>query len=307
LKKTAALVSAVLVWGAAAPAAPSHHRDPPERGGRSAPEPDAANTSWLLGIERDALSSRVLEVSARFLGIPYVHSPLGEGAGVDPDPLIRFDAVDCLTFVEETLALSIAHSPAEVVPVLQLLRYERTPTYEGRNHLMEAQWLPNNVRKGFLRDVTRAFGGAATVRARKVISARSWASPSSRLLNLPEERHATGVFELDMVPLAAAWARVGHIPSGTILLVIRDEQPRRVTRITHLGFVIQRQGRTFLRHAARSVYRRVVDEDLSVFLARNAKYGKWPVSGIALFEPQAPSLPEAERVLSTVVSDMGPP
>ena len=39
-----------------------------------------------------------------FLGAPYMNSPLGEDVAPDSDPLIRFDAFDCTTFVETVLA-----------------------------------------------------------------------------------------------------------------------------------------------------------------------------------------------------------
>ena len=268
--------------------------------------PDATSASWLLATDADspaALSRRVLEVSRRFLGTPYVHSPLGEGAGVDPDPTIRFDAVDCLTFVEETLALSIARNPAEAPAILEELRYARLPRYEERNHLMEAQWLPNNLRKGFVRDVTREFGGAATVRSEKKITAESWTSPSSRILNLPRTARVTGTFELEVVPLPVALARVRHIAPGTILLVVRADHPRKVTRVTHLGFVVQKRKRTYLRHAARSRYHRVVDEELVTFLARNAHYAKWPVTGVSLLEPSVPTRGAIQRDTATASTD----
>ena len=73
--------------------------------------------------------------------------------------------------------------------------------------------------------------------------------------------------------------------------VVRDDLPLKATRITHLGFVVQKGKRTWLRHAARSRYARVVDEDLETFLARNAKYTKWKVTGVSLFEARPP--PEA--------------
>ena len=132
----------------------------------------ADEVDWLLGeAPRDgaALSTRLEQMSARFLGTPYVHSPLGEGEGVDPDPLIRFDAVDCLTFVEETIALSLAPTPSEVEPLLDRVRYGEHRAYEDRNHLMEAEWLPHNLQKGFVGDVTRKYGGSDTVVARKLI------------------------------------------------------------------------------------------------------------------------------------------
>ena len=86
-------------------------------------------------------------------------------------------------------------------------------------------------------------------------------------------------------------AHAKEIPTGTILLVVREDRPNKVTRVTHLGFVVQKKRRTYLRHAARNHYAEVVDEDLETFLLRNSKYTRWPVSGVALYEVRAPSEP----------------
>src|SRR5690606_35806058 len=123
------------------------------------------------------LSERVLRASERFLDAPYLPSPLGEGEGQDPDPLFRLDAVDCLTFVEASLALSLAERMEDVTPLLTALRYQgEAPSYAARNHLMEAQWLPHNLRKGFLEDVTARYGGPRVVRVEKVLTAKTWQS-----------------------------------------------------------------------------------------------------------------------------------
>jgi Protein of unknown function (DUF1460) len=245
---------------------------------------------WLVHGPREGapLSQRLDAISEKFLDTPYLHSPLGEGEGIDPDPTIRFDAVDCLTFVEQTLALGLAPTPDEVPGLLQALRYGDRPAYEDRNHLMEAQWLPNNVRKGFLRDVTADYGGKDTVRVRKVLSEESWRSGSSRALQLPPDAQLRGEFDLDVIPLEKVGGLLREIPTGTILVVVREDRPNKVTRITHLGFVVQKRRRTWLRHAARSHYARVVDEDLVTFLTRNSKYSKWPVVGVALYQPTLP-------------------
>lgn len=256
--------------------------------------PDA-QSAWLLSEPAEAeplLPKRLLSVSEGFLGTAYLHSPLGEGDGVDPDPRLRFDAVDCLTFVEQTIALGLSKGPDEVLPLLNALRYEKAPSYADRNHLMEAQWLPNNVNKGFLRDVTREYGGADTVRTSKLLTAQSWASRSSQELGLPKEKQLLGAYELEMIPLAKVMDHARRLADGTILVVIREDQPRKVTRITHLGFVVQKKKRTYLRHAARSHYRKVVDEDLETFLLRNSKYSKWPVSGVALYQVRSPAPPD---------------
>lgn len=230
------------------------------------------------------LPARLLAVSERFLGTPYGFSPLGEGQGKDPDPLIRFDLVDCLTYVEETIALALARSPDQVDPLLAALRYQKQVQYEDRNHLMEAQWLPSNVKKGFLKEVTARYGGPDIQRAAKVITPATWRTPSSQALELPEERQLVGRFPLELIPLDKVLAHVRGVPSGTLMLVVREDLPGKVTRITHLGFVVQRGKHTFLRHASRNPFMRVVDEDLESFLARNAKYEKWRVDGVSLYE-----------------------
>jgi len=246
-----------------------------------------------------SLHQRLLGVSAKFLGTRYLASPLGEGSGVDPDPTFRTDAVDCLTFVEETLALSLARREGEVPTLLERLRYASTPVYEDRNHLMEAQWLPNNVRKGFIVDVTRRYGGEDTVQVQKTLTARTWTSRSSQELKLPKERQLTGTFTLNIIPLERVLAHARQVPSGTIMVIVRDELPLKATRITHLGFVVQKGKRTWLRHAARNGYARVVDEDLETFLARNSRYTKWKVTGVSLFEARQPPEPGERAVVSS--------
>ncbi|HLL81997.1 MAG TPA: N-acetylmuramoyl-L-alanine amidase-like domain-containing protein [Longimicrobium sp.] len=273
-------------------AIPAEKRPPSHRPARDAwaALPEADRVRVLEAYLQRSLPERLVEASRRFLNTPYVISPLGEGHGRDPDPTVRYDAVDCLTFVEQTVALALAHRPEEVTPLLQELRYGREPRYEDRNHLMEAQWLPNNLRKGFLRDVTQDYGGRDTVRVSKRLTPAAWQSNLGKALELPADKRVVGEFALDIIPLDKVVEKAPRIPTGTILVVVREDAPFRVTRITHLGFIIQKEdGRTYLRHAAMSVFQRVVDEELGHFIGRNVKYDKWRVSGVSLYEVHAPS------------------
>ncbi len=245
---------------------------------------DDSTRAQLMGAGSGrALAKRLIENSARFLGTPYLHSPLGEGKGKDSDPLIRFDAVDCQTFVEETISLSLAHRADEVEPLLVLLRYSKEATFNERNHLMEAEWIPNNVNKGFLKDITRQLGGPVTVVIRKTLNKATWASKSSRELGLSPDHQPIGTFELQMIPLDKVMALANRIPSGAVLLVVREDRPYKATRISHLGFVVHSRSRTYLRHATTSASK-VVDEELRSFLLRNSKYEKWKVVGVSLFQ-----------------------
>ena len=259
-----------------------------------------ARAAFITGEAGLPLRERLLRVSEHFLGTPYVHSPLGEGSGVDPDPTFRLDAVDCLTFVEEALAMSLARNESQVQGILERIRYASTPTYEDRNHLMEAEWLPNNRRKGFVVDVTRHYGGEDTVRVQKTLTALTWTSRSSLELGLSRAHQPRGTYSLDMIPLDKVMEHARQVPSGTLLLVLREDLPLKVTRVTHLGFVVQKGKRTWLRHARRGAdgNGQVVDEDLETFLARNAKYDKWKVSGVSLYEPRNPDAGGGELVRS---------
>jgi hypothetical protein len=248
----------------------------------------AALGARLQALRSAPLDARVVSVSRDFLGTPYQVSPLGESRGVDADPLLRFDAVDCLTFVEETLALALAPDAQAVVPILNRLRYSTDePDWQVRNHVMEAQWIPNAVAKGFLRDVTRQWGGARTRRVSKLLDARSWESKNGQALALDARARPMGEFSLDIIPAAAALGRLARVPSGTLAVVVRADRASLVTRVSHLGVLVQSKRGPLLRHASRS-FGKVIDERVEAYLGRNLSYAPWTIEGVALFEPTEP-------------------
>ena len=248
---------------------------------------DARLETLLASVRARSLDARLLGISEQLRGTPYAHSPLGEGEGQDPDPRLRLDRVDCLTFVETVMALALSTSVEDVVHVLDSIRYRGRPDYVGRNHLMEAEWLPSNAAKGMVRDVTAQLGGEGVVKDAKVIGPEAWASGTARALALPSEARLTGRFPLAVLPVDQVAARAARWPSGTLLLVVREDAPWRITRVSHLGFVVQRGGRTYLRHATRGWKDGVVDEELSHLLARHARY-TWKVQGVSLWEVRDP-------------------
>lgn len=248
-------------------------------------ELDSAGRTRAIGeLRATAWPARLEAASARFLGTPYLVSPLGEGAGQDPDPLLRLDAVDCLTMVEQSLALGAAEDDASLVAELNRIRYTGEPSYANRNHVMEAQWLPHLVRAGRLREVTREYGGATTRRVTKVITSATWRGRVGRALALAPSAQATGRYELDLVPRAHVLEAVRGAPSGLVVAVVRADRASVVTRISHVGVLVQTSSGTVLRHAS-SLKGRVVDEPLSEYLRRNGE-ARWELVGVALYEPQ---------------------
>jgi hypothetical protein len=240
----------------------------------------------IASVHGQPVAFRVQSLSARFLGMRYVDDPLGEGQGRDPDPLVRYDAADCQTFVETVLALASSRNADEAARVLQEIRYSGSvQRYEDRNHFTESQWIPNALRRGFLRDVTREVGGDDVVDAGKEITAEAWTKRTqSRNIDLPLEKAPIGSAHFSIIPIDRILSHAASMPSGTLMLVVRKDLPGYMTRISHMGFVIHKDSATILRHAG-SVAGHVVDEDIRAFLARHRKFTKWPVEGVWLFAP----------------------
>ncbi|HUU02718.1 MAG TPA: N-acetylmuramoyl-L-alanine amidase-like domain-containing protein [Myxococcota bacterium] len=239
-----------------------------------------------LAAAKSGMDECMSEVSEKFLGVSFAISPLGEGPGKlpDSDPLISFEAVDCTTFVEETLALTLSVNLKRAKDVLNRIRYRDGKVgYLQRKHFIMAQWIPLNQKAGFIEDVTHRVGGAAVRLVGKRLDAEVWNKRRrDRAWPLLGSDQVPGVeSSLPVIPIELAPGVAERIPPGTILFVVRHDIENMPVRITHMGLVVNRRGKQFLRHASR-VFGRVADERLDAFLGRNRAYAKWPVEGINL-------------------------
>lgn len=263
-----------------------------DAGRRYAAMSDADRTAAIATARAiPSLAERLAAISAPFLDTPYGISPLGEGSGIDPDPRLRWDSVDCLTFVETTLALAAAPSADHLLNILDDIRYsDGKPAFEHRNHFVEAQWVPRNRAKGYLRPISREIAGADAVTITTDFSLKRWheRTGAEELSSLPDSIIPQGKFSLDVVPIAFAAAHPERIPNGTLLFVVRVDSWHAPTRVSHVGFVFEKDGRKVLRHASKEPFDRVVDEPLSSFFGRNEKYDKRPVVGFSLYEVREP-------------------
>jgi hypothetical protein len=247
---------------------------------------DAQRAQAMASLKAKPLPERLASLSEGFLDTTYKLSPLGEGSGVDPDPLIRFDEVDCLTMVETTMAMAMAPNADALVPTLSDIRYGGAPSFETRNHLMEAQWLPDNIKKGRLKDIAESLS-PHTVLIHKVLDDRAWSGSEGKALNLPEKVRLKGSYPVRIIPVAEAQHALAKAPNGSLVVVVRKDRPTEVTRVTHVGFLVQKKSGPYLRHASRT-FKKAVDEELSKYIARNLGYAKWTVEGFAVFEVLEP-------------------
>ncbi|MBT3218724.1 MAG: DUF1460 domain-containing protein [Proteobacteria bacterium] len=244
---------------------------------------EAAHTSHQL-----TLAHRMKAVSEPMLDAPYVTDPLGEGEGIDADPPARYDVFDCLTFVEEVMALSLAGDPVHSAQIRQSLRYgELPPTYTNRHHFMELQWIPQNLAANWLRDTTDEYGETIEF-SRKVTLAlwRNWGRRS--LFAHSDDQLPVGEMSLKVLPLDQAREIVDQIPPGSLIFTVRDDRPWIPLWITHVGFTIPAEEPT-IRHASRmKSSMRVRDHSLKWYLDHLATYVNWKTAGITIMEPVEP-------------------
>ena len=230
------------------------------------------------------LPERMRAVSEPLLGLPYVADPMGEG-GVDPDPFVRYDGFDCLTFVEEVVSLATSGDPDHSAAARLGLRYgEAEPAYGTRHHFMELQWIPSNLELGRILETTQRYG--QTRHMERVVDAETWERwPSRAQFALPDEQLPLGTMALDILPLELAIAVAKDVEPGSIIMVVREEKANIPIWITHVGFVVAGE-EPILRHATRMrSSRRVRDHSLAWYLTHLRTYKNWPVAGVAIFEP----------------------
>ncbi len=231
------------------------------------------------------LPQRLEAVTAPWLGRPYRFDPLGEGAGRDPDPAWREDLFDCVTFVEEALALALAPDPEGAPQVRRSLAYRDPlhPRWEDRRHFMIASWIPENVAAGWLRDVTPDLPGAE----RRVleVSPSAWARWSAAHdFPLPADRSPVGRHPFHVLPLEQVVASPWIVPPGAILFVAREPSPNLPYAVTHAGIRLPGDPPVF-RHASRRGRGRVRDEPLDRLARDMQAWQRWPVAGFIVLEP----------------------
>ena len=127
-------------------------------------------TAFLSDIHaaHPTFEARVAAIADAAVGTPYHDGPLGEGPGApyDDGPQIDLTRADCVTFVEQVIALAESHTHSETVDRLQRIRYrDGDIRFEKRNHFMLADWVHHNP---FAHEVTGDLGVATETVTRSV-------------------------------------------------------------------------------------------------------------------------------------------
>jgi hypothetical protein len=98
--------------------------------------------------------------------------------------------------------------------------------------------------------------------------------------NLPD-----GKYHVRYLPLDELRSHVKSIESGTIIMVVREYDPNRIVRISHMGFVIKTGKGWMVRHASTGPEHAVIEQPFGEYVGKMASFKKWKVVGFALALP----------------------
>ena len=132
------------------------------------PPPQVDQYLATLHAEHADFDARLTAIAHDSIGTPYAGGPLGEGpqGKYDTDPLIDLGHVDCVTFIEQSIALAASTSYDDTVALLQHIRYKDGQIdFLHRNHFMVADWLINNP---WCTDVSQELGVSTTALTRTI-------------------------------------------------------------------------------------------------------------------------------------------
>ena len=131
------------------------------------------------------LPQRIEIMSSEFINVPYQFEPLGEGqsAQYNQEPVYRFDKFDCQTYVSTILALACAKNVQSFQHNINFIDYKNGyVSFINRNHFADADWAPQNIHNGFIKDINDQIAGNNIALATTYINRKTW------LQNLPVTR-----------------------------------------------------------------------------------------------------------------------
>lgn len=257
----------------------------------------------LWRIEGMGAADRLECMGRRLLGTPYAIDPLGEGqaADIDTDPLYSFDALDCMTYVEEAMALSSgARNFDEFLDRLSAIRYTGGAELYGlRRHFVSIDWLPENARLGYIRDISGEVSGGHLEYTTLEIDRMAWMQAkdfgffvgSAAIMDLESiGKDEAEYAALGYIPLSHLYSKRGDsiipnrdlvdsLPDISIALLVRPQgyAEKYGTIVAHMGFLVFERcgdgsrGELMFRHGS-SRTGTITEEPFFAYIDSQSKY-----------------------------------
>lgn len=226
------------------------------------------------------IQQRIEIQSAALLNTPYLEGALGEGVNgrYDQSPLYRFDYFDCETYVDTVMALALAKNLSDFRNKMNRIRYNQgRVSFTRRNHFPSADWIPNNKRNGYIRELNYSIAGQKTQTSKAQINLRNWYRrltinriqiPSlsdhekeTRLRQLKREARAFYGSKTASISFIPVYDLLQHsnlrqrIPSGSLIFFVGNDSylSARIgtsMNVLHMSFAIWKNGQLYCRMAS---------------------------------------------------------
>lgn len=246
--------------------------------------------SYLNSVQTvDKLCSDILmdETAKFFLGVPYV----GKTLEYEPERLIvNLREMDCMTFVENVLALAEASASGTpswqtYLEKLQQIRYRdgKIEDYTSRLHYT-SDWIYENEKKGLIADITKEIGGVPLAMDVSFVSAH----PESymQLQSHPEYIAVMAKKEKEInsrqyyyIPKEEIDKREAQIRTGDIVCFVTSIKG---LDISHVGIVHKEGDKMTFIHASSGKKRVIINEESLQDYVLGIKKSK----GIMVLRPQ---------------------
>ncbi|HNY25282.1 MAG TPA: DUF1460 domain-containing protein [Alphaproteobacteria bacterium] len=206
-------------------------------------------------------------IGSEYLGEKYISDPLGEEKLPDTDPLIRYDAFDCMTFVETSLA-------GGNLDKLNKIRYkDGNIDFLNRNHFVEYDWVKNNSE--LVKNVSSKYG--KTKIRKEILDKKSW---FKKVHNLDTRFKKVNV-QIEYIP----YENLKDINLKKPLIILFVMNNKNMVKeagtdlaVSHMGFLLPGG---ILRHAS-TKQKKVVDINFKDYIEKQ-KQSKSNI-GVAFFE-----------------------
>ncbi|HRR30241.1 MAG TPA: DUF1460 domain-containing protein [Candidatus Sumerlaeia bacterium] len=197
------------------------------------------------------LPKRIVHVARKHVGQPAATSLLGEAPFelYDPRPLYCLEKTDGISFIEQTLAASVAYDWRSFLVLMQRLRYKGGEiSIAARNHDLLADWLPANNR-WFLSGLNDALAGKKVVSFEVSTRRREFFKQWGIAQDCSED-----VIKSDYIPLELARTLLLDLKAADIVAIVAGiEKPE---KISALGLIVPARDGTFdIIHAERGAVR----------------------------------------------------
>lgn len=214
--------------------------------------------SELKTFDAASFDEYILEVGKSFLGTPYVEKTLEFGK--TESLIINLRGLDCTTFVENTLAISLLQKQEQkdfddFTENLKTIRYRDGVLngYSSRLHYF-TDWIRNNEAKGFVKDITSDLGGIELNKSINFMGTHRDLYPF-----LADDENYARILETEAklakeilcyIPQADILEQENNIQSGDIIALATSIKG---LDVTHTGIAMrQPNGRIHLLHASSS-------------------------------------------------------